>query len=743
MISLLESNKSWVVFVSTFPPRECGIATFTQDLANAFDRLYFPQEETRVVALNVDEYSRHKYPAKVIFQFPQTTRTAYREIASQVNKQRQVKFVSVQHEFGIFGGDYGSYLLDFLAEIKKPVAVTFHSVLPTPEEKMRAVVEQIARQSSFVVVMTESARDILVGRYGIPAEKVKVIHHGIHPRPYRESLEAKTTTGIPNRFILSSFGLLGRSKGLEYALDALPPVVKIYPDVLYLIIGATHPAVLKQEGESYRNFLVQKINDLHLENNVIFYNQYLKTNNLLDFLQATDIYLSLSQDPDQAVSGTLSYALGAGRPVISTSFAHAQEIVTAEVGRLVGFGNSAEITKAILDLMSDREKLKVMGETAYFRTRKMTWPNVALSYMREIIAAVPAFKEKESNLPAIKIKHLANLTDVFGIFQFAVKTTRDPVYGYTTDDNARALMAMVKIFAKTPKAQVARLISTYLGFLEYVADNREGFANFVNHDKSFYTEKNERENLADANARAFYALAFVAARPGLPEEFKQRAERLFQSKFNPDKKIVSPRAAAFTILALSEWLTTENNNKYGLKIRELANYLVGLFEGSRGESWDWFEDILAYSNGVLPESLLVAYEKTNNDEYLRVARTSLDFLIKSSFDDNVCAPVGQDIWYRRGGVKSLNDQQPEEVATLVSVLARAYLLTKERKYQEKMGRAFDWFLGNNHLEQVVYDESTGGSYDGVGETHINLNQGAESTIMYLLARLTMEEMRGK
>ena len=693
--------------------------------------------------INADEYSRHQYPPKVIGQFAETNRAAYRQLAIRLNEQSSIKLVSLQHEFGIFGGEYGSYVLDFLTEIKRPVAVTFHSVLPTPEDKMRAVVEEIARLSAFVVVMTESSRDILTGQYGIPAEKIKVIRHGIHPRPYRESLEIKKVVRLPNRFALSSFGLLGRGKGFESALAALPAVVKIYPDVLYLIIGATHPAALKQEGEQYRNSLIQQINDLQLENNVIFYDQYLKTSSLLDFLQATDIYLSLSQNPDQAVSGTLSYALGTGRPVISTAFAHAKEIVTAEVGRLVGFGNSAEISTALLELMADREKLKTMSETAYFRTRKMTWPNVALSYMREFIAAVPEFQKKESNLPAIKIKHLVSLTDNFGIFQFAVKTIRDPVFGYTTDDNARALMVTAKISAQTSKTRVARLISTYLGFLEYVAVNHEGFVNYVNHDKSFHTERNEKENLADANARAFYSLAFTATRTYLATEIKQRAKQLFESKFDLAKRIISPRAAAFTVLALAEWLNLDADPKYRLKIKELGDYLVGLFSASRGENWDWFEDILAYSNGVLPESLLVAYERTNDNEYLRVAKTSLDFLIKNSFDDNICAPVGQDIWYRRGGTKSLNDQQPEEVATLVSVLARAYSLTKEEKYREKMGQAFDWFLGNNHLGQVVYDESTGGSYDGVGRKYINLNQGAESTIMYLLARLTMEEARGK
>ena len=738
-MNFLGRDKSWVAFLSTFPPRKCGIATFTQDLATAFDDLYSPREEARIVALNLDEYTSYTYSKKVIIQFPQTRRESYRAAAAKLNLNRYVKLVNIQHEFGIFGGEHGSYLIDFLDEIKKPVSVTFHAVLPDPPKNMRQVVEAIAAKASFVVAMTEMSREILIGRYGVPREKVRVIPHGIHSLSYRESGEMKALIGLPNRFILSSFGLLGRGKGIERAIEALPEVVKIYPDVLYLIIGATHPVVQKQEGEAYRNSLTKQIRDLGLEGNVIFYNQYLKTGELLGFLQASDIHLSLSLNPNQAVSGTLSYALGVGRPVISTSFAHAKEIVSEEVGKLIGFGDSAELAKAILDLMMNREKLELMGEAAYFRTRKMTWPNVALSYMREFSSIAPEFSEREIHLPAIKIKHVTHLTDEFGIFQFAKRSTRDPAHGYTTDDNARALISMVKIFEKNRKPQVSRLIATYLNFLEYVSESREGFFNYVNYDRSFHTERNTRENLSDANARAYYALAFAASKEYLPKEFRDQAMRLFRQKFDIDKKLISPRAAALTILAISQWLAVEQDNLYLHKLKELADYLLDLFENSKGEGWHWFEDILSYSNGVLPEALFVAYKKTGEDRYLRVARQSLDFLALNSFENGMCVPVGQSGWFRRGGVKEIYDQQPEEVAMLVSVLAQAHAVTGEEKYAEMTKRAFDWFLGNNRLGQMVYDESTGGSYDGVGETHINLNQGAESTIMYLLARLVMED----
>lgn len=740
------NNSSWVVFLSTFPPRECGIATFTEDLSMAFDDLYSPREESRIVALDLDEYTRKKYSKKVISQFAQTDRAAYRAVAAKLNADPNVKLVSVQHEFGIFGGEYGEYILDFIDEMKKPVCVTFHTMLPQPLADMRGVVQAIAAKAAFVVVMTELSREIIIGTYGVPSEKVRVIHHGIHPLPYvgntKLKVGPKAEIGLSERFVLSSFGLLGPGKGIEYAIEALPEIVKMYPDVVYLIIGATHPVVLKNEGEAYRNSLVKKINDLGLEKNVIFYNQYYKTEELLDFLKASDIYLSLSQNPDQAVSGTLSYALGVGRPVISTAFAHAREIVTSEVGKLIGFGkeSTAELSTAIIDMMRDREKLTKMGETAYFRTRKMTWPNVALSYMREFISTTADFKEKESNLPAIKTKHISHLTDNFGMFQFAEYSTRNPEHGYTTDDNARALIAMVKLYEKNPKYQVANLIGTYLNFLEYVSESKEGFYNYVNYDKTFHTDRNSKEDLSDANARAYYSLAFTASKAYLPEKYREQAARLFKNKFNVDKKIFSPRAAAFSILALAQW----PDAYYHSKLVGLADYMLELYEHSKGEDWHWFEDILAYSNGILPEALLVSYEKTGDNRYLKTAIESLNFLIENSFENtgrgqnSMCVPIGQSGWLRRGGVKGIYDQQPEEVATLVSVLSTAYRITHEQKYLDHMKIAFDWFLGNNRLGQMVYDESTGGSYDGVGETHINLNQGAESTVMYLLARLMME-----
>ena len=808
------TDKSWVVFLSTFPPRECGIATFTQDLAHALDQMYSPREEARIVALDLDEESARKggpkqkkpdgtlqgYSEEVLEHFAQTKKESYRLVASKLNKNRHVKLVCIQHEFGIFGGEHGEYLLDFLDALQKPACVTFHTVLPQPNDHMKSLVQKISQKSAFVVVMTELSKELITGVYGIQADKVRLIPHGIHPIPYTESKEAKETIGdgfaskLAGRFVLSSFGLLGRGKGIEHAIEAMPEIVRANPDALYLILGATHPVVVRNEGESYRNSLVDRIKVLGLENNVMFVNKYLKTEELLAFLQASDIYLALSQDPNQAVSGTLSYALGVGRPVVATDFPHAKEIVTDEAGRLVPLSLLAngktdefrsQLAATIISMMQDKDRLKQHAEAAYFRTRKMTWPNVALSYMREFISVVPEFREKESNLPAIKLKHVQNLTDDFGMFQFANRSKRDVQHGYTTDDNARALISMIKahrtnsesfVSSSDYRAETARLANIYLNFLEHVSGATSGFYNYVNADKSFHIERNSKENLSDANARAYYALALTAAADHMPKDFRERAGRLFLRKFDVNKKIASPRAAAFTILAIDRWIesgideimpaqpqeqpadtsvvrtaepaiVSPGHEHLLQKTRELADYIVDRFDSSKAEGWIWFEDIMTYSNGVLPESLLVASrllkekDVAASEKYMQIAITTLDFLIGCSFENEMCVPVGQSGWYRRGGKKGVYDQQPEEVATLVAVLAEAYRTTREDKYSDLMRQAFEWFLGNNRIGQMVYDESTGGSYDGIGQTHINLNQGAESTVMYLLARLAMEEGR--
>ena len=732
------SHNSWIVSVSTFPPRECGIATFTRDLSTAFNQLFSPGVESKVVALNIDEVTLLPYPKEVIEQICQSRQGDYAAIAQELNALPQVRLVSIQHEFGIFGGTYGDYLLTFTKELKKPLAITFHTVLPKPQKEMQRVVRALAERADIVIVMTRGSRKILETDYAVPRKKIAVIPHGIHPVPFQPSRNAKELLNLfPENTILSTFGLINRDKGIEYVIEALPEVVKQYPNIRYLIIGATHPVVLRQEGESYRNFLIERIYALGLFAYVRFYDEYLKTEELLKFLNATDIYLATQLDPNQAVSGTLSYALGAGRPVIATSFAQAKEDVTSGVGILVDFKNSKQITEALLQLLGDQSKQLALGKTAYFRTRNMTWPNVAIAYMRTFTAFVPELKVDEKRAPKIKLSHLIKLTDDFGIIQFAQLTEPDLRSGYTIDDNARALVFAVRYYQETKSVGALRLANIYLNFLSFVRQPDGAFVNYVNAERKISHEQNGKENLDDANGRTLYALAVTATAKYLPKRIREKARLMYEQSLLIAERFTSPRAKAFYIKSLALHLKQHANANYLGKLIHACNFLMREYKEHGSHEWQWFEPILAYSNATLSEALLIGYAVTGNPDYLKIGKKTLDFLISHTFENNMYVPIGQQGWFKRGGHRYKFDQQPEDTASTIEALKTMYDISKDSHYQRLAHRTFDWFLGDNLLGQIIYDQTTGGCYDGLGEREVNLNEGAESTLSYLLSRLLL------
>ncbi len=727
-----------IVCLATFPPRQCGIATFTADLTAAVDQMFGPAVETKIVAMNLSEVSHLPYPDKVIFQISQPNEKDYVNAANKLNQLKEVELVNVQHEFGIFGGEYGAHLLLFLERLHKPVVTTLHTVLPAPDEKMRRIVQAIMKYSKGIIVMTHSSKEILRRDYGLNPDRIQVIPHGIHHVPYRASKHAKAGLGFANKLILSTFGLLNPGKGIEYVIEALPPVVEKFPNVRFLVAGVTHPVVLEQEGEKYRNFLIKKVYELGLSNYVSFYNTYFDLNKLLMFLEATDIYLSTSLSPNQAVSGTLSYALGNGRPVISTSFAQAREDITDEVGILTGFKNPRAFSEAIIKLLENDQLRLKMGKTAYFRTRYMTWENVALSYLKYFSRFVPELTSGPRKLPSIKLTHLAKLTDNFGMIQFGNLTEPDMTSGYTLDDNARALVVVTLHYKKFEIPSSLKLASTYLNFLYRVGKPDGYFNNFVNPDQSIDERKNALENPDDANARGLYALAQVSVSKQIPKRFRTRAHAFFEQSFRKDVAFSSPRAIAFYIKALYCLLSKWKEPKTLAALKYHCEQLVALYENSHSPDWEWFEPYLTYANAILPEALLLGYKITGERKYLEVSGKTLDFLIEHTFKDGIYVPIGQNGWFPKGGTRQYFDQQPEDVAATVEALNTMFQVTDKKHYRELAYKAFNWFLGDNVLGQVVYDRTTGGCYDGVGEKFINLNQGAESTISYLLARLSFE-----
>lgn len=727
-----------ILYISSFPPRECGIATFTKDLTDAMDKEFGSEIKSKILALNVNGTSIYNYPRKVIMQINETEIEDYLNRANEINKSPGIKLVNVQHEYGLFGGDWGEYLLFFLELIKKPVVITMHTVLPNPKEKVRKLTKSITDKCALVITMTRASAEILISEYGVYKNKIKIIPHGVHHIAFPSKERAKKKLNLSGRIVLSTFGMLNRDKGIEYAIEALPRVVEQYPNIIYLILGATHPLIRRQEGEKYRNKLKRIIVKHKLQDYVKFYDKYLELNELIDFLKATDIYISPTLNPAQAVSGTLSYALSCACPIIATANQYAKEVINEERGILVRFRKAGDIKNALLTLLSDPKARKEMKRNSYFYSRFMTWQNVALSYFDVFNHYAKIRPRQAGKLPPIKLDHIKNLTDDFGMIQFANHTKPDPHSGYCLDDNARALLACVKWYEKKKIKSTLDLISIYLKFIKFTQRRDGRFHNFVGPNRAF----NDRTESEDSFGRALWALGYAASSESLPDNIKKEATRILRRALPTAGRLRSLRAIAFTIIGLC-YLAKKEKDKITL-IKKLSDRLIKAFykQSQSGEKdWLWFEDCLTYSNYKLPEALLRAYQVTGNQEYRQVAGKSLKFLATITFEPkDYFAPIGQDGWYFRNGKRAYFDQQPEDTASAVEALTAAYQITKKKSYQDKAKLTFAWFLGKNHLKQMVYDEATGGCYDGLGKYSLNFNQGAESTISYLLARLAVAEI---
>lgn len=737
-----QEKKSWIVFLSTFPPRQCGLAVFTADLANTVNQMFGLSVEAKVVAMNnneaVGDLPCH-YPRKVIFQINQNREQDYTDAAEALNRHKEVKLVNIQHEFGIFGGRCGEHILLFLEKLQKPAVTTLHTVLPAPDEQMFNVVRSISKYSQGVVVMTNYSKEILKKDYGLDPYRIKVIPHGIHHVPFKTNQRAKFMLGLSENYILTTFGLIGPSKGIEYVIESLPAVIKKFINVRFLVAGATHPVILKQQGEKYRNLLIKKVRQLGLSDYVIFYNSYFDLRKLLGFLEAADIYISPSLNPDQAVSGTLSYALGSGRPVISTAFAQAKEVITADVGALVDFKNPMSFSEAIIKMLANDQERLQMGKNAYFRTRHMTWENVASSYVNFFAKFIPGLMTEKRIFFPIKLTHLVKLTNDFGIIQFARLSEPDVYSGYTIDDNARALIAAVRYYKKFATPASFKLMPVYVKFISRLARPDGYFDNYVSPGRIVNEQRNILEHSEDSSARTLCALAIVSVTSQIPNIYRKHARSLFENSFLKNLHFSSPRAIAFYINALYYVLSKWEKPKIMSVLKHYCDQLLFLYNKSRSPDWEWFEHYLTYSNAVLPEALMHGYKITGEKKYLEASKITMDFLIKHTFNDRMYVAIGQSGWFPKGGIRQYFDQQPEDVAATVEALNLIYLITKDKYYEKLAYKAFNWFFGDNLLGQVVYDRSTGGCYDGVGSSFINLNQGAESTISYILARLSFND----
>jgi len=737
----ITNNLPEILFVTSYPPRECGIATYSLDLLNALKKQFGQSYTYKVVALETEKIQR-EYPKNVTFVLQTNSLEQYKILAQRINADKNVKLIFIQHEFGLFGGEYGDYLLEFLAALQKPVITTFHTILPNPNIGRKKVVEKIATLSQNIMVMTNNAAVILGRDYAVPSNKITVISHGTHLVSSFETTQKKIKFNFKNRMVLSTFGLLSSGKSIETALDALPAIVEQFPNVLYLIIGKTHPGIVKNDGEIYREFLQQKVVDLNLQNHVQFVNKYLSLGELMEYLQCTDIYLFTSKDPFQAVSGTFAYALSCGCPIISTPIPHATEVLDG-AGIIFDFENAHQLAGAAIRLLGDHELLHQMRLNALHKISPTSWQNSAIAHC-DLFAKTIAEKTftLKYEIPEISLAHIHRMTTQQGMIQFAAISIPDLNSGYTLDDNARALLAVAKHYQLTGESSDLTLINTYLNFMAFCQQPNGKFLNYVDLDGAFYA-KNSDENLEDSNGRAFWALGEFISRGHLFQKDKvQKATGVFENFLQHVSGLHSPRAISFAIKGLYHYNLVHKNPNIQRLITNLADNLVSKYRGVSDDTWFWYEEYLTYANSLLPEAMHYAYLCTGNVVFKTIAKTSFDFLLSIVFKNQQIKVVSNQGWHIKGKLSNNYGEQPIDVAYTIMALGAFYDTYKTKDYLQKMETAFHWFLGQNHLRQIVYNPCTGGCYDGLEEGHINLNQGAESTLSYLLARLTMSQYFG-
>lgn len=749
-----------VLFIGTYVPKECGIATFTSDLLNSVSGEN-NNVHCEVIALN-DPSETYNYPEEVVFQIQRDRIEDYYRAADYIN-QSDIDIVCLQHEFGLFWGNAGDYIFSLISGINKPVISTMHTVIREPEPEYRIAIEKLIRYSQKLIVMSQTAVEMLKDVYKAPDDKIELIFHGVPDYPFNNCDKYKKKLNLKGTPLVLTFGLLSQNKGIESMLEALPEVVSQYPDLVYLILGATHPIIKKNFGETYRQYLQNKVSELGLEKNVVFHDKFVEKEELCNYILASDIYVSPYLSKEQIVSGALTYAIGMGKAIVSTPYWYAQEMLSDNRGLLVDFGDTEGFRKSLLHLIENPEECDNMRKKAYDFGRKMTWKNVGKKYNTVFIKALKnygaystsnKFSFLPNQLPEVKLDYLKLLTDDVGIIQHTNLGVPARHHGYSTDDVGRALVALTQLIDSQKKAEkLWKLITTYMSFLEHAQTDTGHFHNFMSYKREFLDEKGSEDTLG----RAIYGLGHVVSCPYLSKNIRTLAHTLM-SKTRPEmEKLNYPRSKAYTICGLYEMLragvdadefeSVFNSRRDAIKSVDSlvskdtfesifinhANSLVDLYEANHKEDWDWFEPTVTYSNAKLSESLLLAYNYTKDRTYRNVGLATLDFLTEIQWKGDFFDIVGNQGWYSYSGKKPIFDQQPIEAGYLTQAYVSAYEILREKKYLELARYSFEYFLGRNRLKTVMYDYSTGAVCDGLNCDGMNYNQGAESVICFLMA----------
>ena len=725
-------------------PRRCGIATFTADLADAIQH-EMSDLDCFVLAMN-DAGARHAYPPRVRFEIPDGDVAAYRRAADFLNVQ-SVDVVSVQHEYGIFGKKAGGHVLELLRDLRMPVVTTLHTILAKPDPVQRAVMDALVGFSERLVVMSSDGAALLGEVHGVDPAKIDVIPHGIPVAPDRRS---KDKVGVDGSSVILTFGLLSPDKGIEYVIDAMPAILARHPNTVYIVLGATHPHVKQEHGETYRQMLQTRAERLGVDANVIFHNRFVSHEELVEFLGAADLYATPYLKEEQSTSGTLAYAVGCGKAVISTPYRYARELLADGRGILVPWRDSAAVAREVIGLLDDPKKRIELQQRAAVFGQSMTWPIVARRYVASFDKARATHAERGAGiaarrlakrrpeLPEINLAHVRLMTDETGMLQhatFDIPRYRD---GYCLDDNARALLLMTHLEeAGTEAPDVVRTLATrYLAFMNHAFDETTGrFHNFLTYARSWH----DGLGSDDSHGRGLWALGTVVSRSADPGR-RGLCLRLFHDALPATTALTSPRAWAYTLLGIDEYLRAFEGDSNVESVRaELAAKLMVCFRQSESADWPWFEDRLTYCNARLSQALLLSASRMGDEEMTAVAVRSLEWLVGQHLaKDGTFAPVGSNGFHVRDSVRTSFDQQPVEACAMVSACLDAHRFTGQARFLEHARLAFQWFLGQNPHDAQVYDARTGGCRDGVHVDRLNENQGAESTLSFLTA---LAEMR--
>ncbi|MFW0715167.1 glycosyltransferase [Pedobacter sp. N23S346] len=732
-----------IAYISTYPPRECGLATFNQNLVNALSlNPDYDSKKSFVVALNEsDDINEHHYPDEVKFIIRQQNQQDYIEAADFINNS-DVDSCIIEHEFGIYGGNSGVFLLSLINKLQKPFITILHTVLKEPNFMQQTIIKEIASKSSQIVVMSKKAVMFLTRIYQIPKTSIKLIEHGVPDLEPITNNKLSRSELFKDRKVLFTFGLISRNKGLETVIRALPTVVAQHPDVLYVILGNTHPGVVKHNGEEYRDSLKTLAKDLGVENNIAFVNKFVSESELHQYLTACHLYITPYLNEAQITSGTLSYAIGAGAAVVSTPYWHAEELLADNRGRLFDFKNDKALANIVNELLADESKHQQLKSNAFQYGLKLRWPSIGNVYLETLQQAIDAGNRPQritppiidvEKMPVLNLSHISLLTDDTGIIQHARFGIPNLKEGYCIDDNARALIMALMAFEQHKNQTALKLMPVYLSFIQYMQTEDGNFRNFLSFNRNYLDEIGSE----DSFGRTIWSLGYlISVAPN--NSYQEFGRELFSHSIPHFKALTHLRGMANTLIGGSYYLTAHPGDDLIIKeVNSLANNLKNAYRANKDGNWHWFEEILTYDNAILPLALLHHYEATGNAESLEIAMESINFLNSFSFENGYLNPVGNDGWMRKNGKNPIYDQQAIETMAMVMLYSKTYEVTKDSKYLSLMHTSYEWFLGKNSLHIPLYDFETHGCADGLQFNSMNRNQGAESTLAYFISHLAV------